>query len=236
MPASIIINQVTRPPGSPALSRDDLVISQVVTLTNNTVEGSYLWTLLDVPIRSVLIRGTTGIFPSFTFTPDVKGTYRVSLQVNGSTLPVDNQILFGAVLSFGAKAMAWRYLGAGEANLEDNVLKPGLGFIGDVNPRGWATERDLQLEDTELAAFEVANAVTVSPGPGLDRMARLDPATGQFDPSLIPGGGGSGTDNFSYKLVTSTTTVTIPANQQMLVHGGLTVDGQINLFGEIVLL
>lgn len=235
MPANIIVNQLTKPPGFPGISRDDLSTALVVTATNNTVEGSYLWTLADVPIRSALIRGTQGTSAAFTFTPDVKGTYRLTLQVNGSTLPADNFVAFGAVLSFGPKTMGWRYLGAGESNNEDNITKPGLNLPGNVNVRGWATDRDLQLEDTELAAYEVANAVTVSPGPGNDNVVRLDPGTGKFDPSVIPGVG-AGSDNFSYKLVAPLVTITIPGNQQMLVHGGMTVDGTVNLFGEIVLL
>ena len=236
MPAVIIINQVTRPPGGLGTSRDDLVTGLVVTATNNTAEGTYLWTLLDVPIRSALVRGTTGIAASFTFTPDVKGTYRLSLQVNGSTIPADNAKNFGAVLSFGPKTLGWRYLGAGESNDEDNIVKPSLGFPSNINPRGWATEQDLEQEQAELAAYEIANAVTVSPGicQGLDRVVRLDPTTGKFDPSVVPGAGND--SNFSYKTVIAASTITIPSNQQMLVSGGLTVDGTINLFGEIVLI
>jgi len=236
MPAVIIINQPTKPPGGLGTSRDDLVTGLVVTATNNTAEGTYLWTLLDVPIRSALIRGTTGIAAAFTFTPDVKGTYRLALQVNGSAVPADNAVNFGAVLSFGAKTLGWRYLGAGESNNEDNIVKAGLGFPSNINPRGWATEQDLEQEQTELAAYEIANAVTVSPGigPGLDRVVRLDPNTGKFDPSVVPGGAGD--LNFSYKTVVAASTITIPNNQQMLVSGGMTVDGTVNLFGEIVLI
>lgn len=236
MPAQIIFNQPTKPAGLPGKSRDDLATGLVVTATNSTAEGSYLWTLTDVPIRSALIRGTQGTFPTFTFTPDVKGTYRLTLQVNGSTLPSENDAAFGAVLSFGPKTMAWRYLGAGENDQEDNIDKPGLNFPGNTNARGWATARDLQLEDTELAAYEVANAVTVSPGPGADNVVRLNPVTGKFDPSVIPGGSGGGPDNFSYKRVAPAVTITVPVDQQMLVHGGLVVDGTITLLGEIVLL
>jgi len=118
----------------------------------------------------------------------VKGTYVVSLQVNGSALAADNAESFCAIVTSGAKTLGWRYLGAQEKNQADNQVKAGLGFPSNINTRGWATERDLQLEQTELAAYEAANAVLVSPGigVGLDRFVRLDATTGILDPSVLP--------------------------------------------------
>jgi len=43
-------------------------------------------------------------------------------------------------------------------------------------------------------------------------------------------------DNFSYNYVTSTKTLNIPENQQMLVYEGITVDGILDVDGELVLL
>ncbi len=191
MPAQIILNQPTKPPGGIGKGRRDLATGLVVTATNNTVEGSYLWTLTDAPIRSALVRGTTGTSAAFTFTPDVKGTYVLTLQVNGSTLTADNEQTFGAVVSFGAKTLGWRYLGAGEQDQADNINYPGLGFPGNTNTRGWATERDIELEQTETATYDVLNAATVSPGLGLDSLTRINPATGRLDPSLIPAATGT---------------------------------------------
>jgi hypothetical protein len=93
------------------------------------------------------------------------------------------------VVTFASKTLGWRYLAAFEQNQDDNQVKAGLGFPGNVNIRGWSTERDLQLEQVELAAYEVANAVVVSPGAGagLDRLVQLDETTGLFDPSVLPG-------------------------------------------------
>lgn len=205
MPAQITINQVTRPPGVVNTSRSDLVVGQVVTCSNATAEGSYLWTLTDVPIRSALVRGSTATTPTFTFTPDVKGSYRVTLQVNGSLFPADTQTLFGAVLSFGSKTLGWRYFASGEANNEDNQTYVGLGFPGNVNPRGWSTQEDLEREQVETATWEVQNAVITTPGPGTNNLVRIDPVTGQIDPSLVSTGPGSSAS------VVSGITFTVPA-------------------------
>ena len=189
MPASIIFDQVTKAAGVAGDAREDFDTALLVTCSNATVEASYIWTLIDVPIRSAIARGTTTVTPTFSFTPDVKGTYLVTLQVNGSALASDKAESFCAVVTFAAKTLGWRYLAAFEKNQADNQVKAGLGFPSDVNSRGWATERDEQIEQVELAAYEAANAVVVSPGAGagLDRFVRLDEATGILDPSVLPG-------------------------------------------------
>ena len=185
MPASIIVNQATLPAGTAGVARSDGVISQLVTCTNNTVEASYLWTLVDVPIRSALVRGTTGTSASFTFTPDVKGTYTVSLRVNGSVASSDNDSSYLAIRSFGARALGWRYQAAGETT-EDNETYVGLGFPGNTNIRGWATNEDLVYEEIEDGVWEVQNALTTFSG-AISRLVMTDPATGRINSSLIPG-------------------------------------------------
>lgn len=186
MSASIIFDQSGKSAGVAGKSREDFDSGSVVTCSNSTTESTYLWTLEDVPIRSGLTRGTTGSSSTFTFTPDVPGTYRVSLRVNGSTLATDNQTRFCAVLTSAAKTLGWRYLAAGEQGDEDNIDRAGLGFPGDTNVRGWATERDLQLEQIEEATWEVINAVVSSPGAGSDNLVRLNTVTGTLDPSVLP--------------------------------------------------
>jgi hypothetical protein len=49
-------------------------------------------------------------------------------------------------------------------------------------------------------------------------------------------GGGGGDDNFSYKVVVTGKSVTVPANQQMVVSGGITIDGELILNGELALI
>lgn len=58
----------------------------------------------------------------------------------------------------------------------------------------------------------------------------------KVNPLIRAGGGGSGADNFSYETVPSMVTVTVPTFQQMIVVGGITVDGTLELDGELVLL
>lgn len=185
MPALILVNQATRPAGVAGTSRSDGVAAQLVTCTNNTVEGSYLWTLTDVPIRSALVRGTIGVAASFTFTPDVKGTYVVSLRVNGSVATVDNDSTYLAIRSSGGKTLAWRYQGAGETS-EDNELYAGLGFPSNINVRGWATNEDVIFEAIETSVWETQNALSAFGGL-LSRLVLTDPATGKVSPTLISG-------------------------------------------------
>jgi len=185
MSALIIVNQATRPSGTAGKARSDGVVSQLVTCTNNTPESSYLWTLVDVPIRSALVRGTTGTGASFTFTPDVKGTYTVSLQVNGSVADVDNDSSYLAIRSFAAGTLAWRYQAAGETS-EDNETYAGLGFPSNINPRGWATNEDLIYEEIEAGIWEIENAIVTFAG-AISRLVLTDPATGKVHPSLIAG-------------------------------------------------
>jgi hypothetical protein len=184
MPASIIFNQPGTPAGVAGKARSDFIISPptLVTCTNSTVETSYAWELVDVPIRSALVRGSAGVGASFTFTPDVKGTYLVKLTVNGSPFSTDTARSFCAVLSTGA---GWRYKAAGETE-EDNQTYTGLGFPSNINTRGWATDEDLTYEEIEVAVTAVQNAVVTSPGPGTAPLAKLNTATGKFDTTVIP--------------------------------------------------
>ncbi len=185
MPALIVVDQATRPAGVAGKARSDGVVSQLVTCTNDTVEASYLWTLVDVPIRSALTRGTTGTAASFTFTPDVKGTYLVTLRVNASSADVDNAKTYLAIRTSGGKTLAWRYQGGGETT-EDNEDYVGLGFPGDTNPRAWATNEDLIYEEVEEGIWETQNAITTFGGL-IQRIVMTDPATGKVHPSLIAG-------------------------------------------------
>lgn len=190
MPASIIFNQVSKTAGVAGKARKDFDVGLLVTCTNATAATSYEWLLLDVPIRSALTRGTTGVGSSFTFTPDVKGTYKITLRVNGSVLPSDNARSFCAVLSFAAGTLGWRYKAAGERD-EDNIDVAGLGFPGNTNPRGWATQDDLEREAIEAAVYNVQTAVVTSPGPGTAPLVKLNTATGKFDATVIPSIGGT---------------------------------------------
>lgn len=45
-------------------------------------------------------------------------------------------------------------------------------------------------------------------------------------------GGGAG-GSFSWKIIPAGTSVTIPTNQQMVLVGGITIDGELNIEGEL---
>ena len=225
MPASIVFNQPTVippiPPGVAGKARNDFVTGQVVTCSNATVESSYTWTLVDVPIRSTLTRGLTATGSTFTFTPDVKGTYLVTLKVNGSALVSDNATSFAAVLSPTRK---WRYLAAGEERIDNLTRDPLLLPPAGVNTRGWATERDLQLEETELTVEAVDNAVKTTPGVGTpDYLVKIDGVTGKLDPSLLPPTPPPISQGLKYHLV-ATDNIVVATNYQYLISGSLTID------------
>jgi hypothetical protein len=53
---------------------------------------------------------------------------------------------------------------------------------------------------------------------------------------LIRAASGTGSNNFSWKTIPTGTTVVVPQYQQMIVSGGLELDGTLDLIGELVLL
>lgn len=81
--ASIVINQGALPAGVASRSRDDLVVGVLVQLTNSVDEGvrGWRWALLASPPGSVAVLSNP-VAPNPTFTPDLVGTYRLSLQVD----------------------------------------------------------------------------------------------------------------------------------------------------------
>jgi len=66
----------------------------------------------------------------------------------------------------------------------------------------------------------VLTAVTVSPGLGPDALVKLDPGTGKFDPSVIPGAGSIG---IKYHLLI-TDAIVVPTDFQYLVQGAILID------------
>jgi len=57
----------------------------------------------------------------------------------------------------------------------------------------------------------------------------------KLNPLIRNGGGSGGTDNFSWKTIPTGATVTIPQYQQMIVIGGLELDGTLDMIGELML-
>jgi hypothetical protein len=57
----------------------------------------------------------------------------------------------------------------------------------------------------------------------------------KLNPLIRAGSGGSSNDNFSWQTVPSGQTVVVPQYQQMIVIGGIEVDGTLDLIGELIL-
>ena len=57
----------------------------------------------------------------------------------------------------------------------------------------------------------------------------------KVNPLIRAGSGGSGNDNFSWQTVPAGQTVVVPQYQQMIVIGGIEVDGTLDLIGELIL-
>ena len=97
--ALITIDQLANPVpvGTAGEARDDILISQPVTLrnANDTDVNRWIWTLKDAPIPSALVAGTVFTTAQVSFTPDATGTYRWELKVNdgAATGEVDRRIV-----------------------------------------------------------------------------------------------------------------------------------------------
>jgi hypothetical protein len=188
MPAAIVFTQGSRvsQPGHPL----GVEPNELVVCTNVSAASLYMWKLLDVPIRSQLTRNLSGEANTFSFTPDVPGTYLISLQINNSNIATENTTSFVAILTSGDDRMGWRYRAAGETN-EDIVTSHdfegnSLGFPNDVNPRGWASRDDIEREQIEKAVRRVTDATVTAIAPGSARILTVNPQTGKLDPSVLP--------------------------------------------------
>lgn len=64
---------------------------------------------------------------------------------------------------------------------------------------------------------------------------KLNVLTGLFD-LVGTGSSGPSTPNFSYTYIPAGQTITIPVNQQMIVLGGITIDGNLIIDGELAII
>ena len=85
---TIKIDQPTPGPGIAGQSRDDLILGEVVTLTDPAnASGNYVWEFVSIPVGSaaVLSGATTD---TATFTPDVTGSYLIKVTFNYTEVSV----------------------------------------------------------------------------------------------------------------------------------------------------
>jgi hypothetical protein len=150
MAVQITIDQLTRPPGTPAKAREDLVLGQPVTLsTSGGPFLSYQWRIVHKPIDIMAGARATSLLAtpnaaSSVFTPiDVEGTYHIEVAVDSGSglgaLPADvARITFyaGATLAVDPGALP-RRVPAFQETVEHNV-NDAIDLAG--NTEGWSRE------------------------------------------------------------------------------------------------
>lgn len=180
--AQIVISQATLSPGVAGVPRDDGVTGQVVTLrnadnTNITVnKGGWRWRLYAPRSSTATLSSPTS--PSCTFTPDVDGTYLVTLEVNEG-LKASQKARSAIAVRSGA---GFRYPAQGES-LENTWTS---FYTGNPNETGWWEDLDRILRSVQ-ASIE-GTLVTVDPEPGIPNSRQLAVGSGL---SLTDNGAGS---------------------------------------------
>lgn len=208
--AVIVINQPTGAgAGTPGVARNDLWQNQMVELQIGTGgNANPVWTLLDKPPGS----STSIDNPNSAtchFTPDLVGTYRIQLTVNGGG-PGNVQVKVARVRHDSAGDIiqrGWAYPAKGEVQGEND-------YAG--NTRGWAEPIEFIFEDIrqaldgaggttfggDLSSFDATHQLVKgfdgipldSASPGDDEVWAYD-ATAQMyllKPRSSGGGGGGG--------------------------------------------
>jgi hypothetical protein len=161
--------------GADGVARKDLWAGQSVTLNVATFGNtSYTWELLARPFGSTsfLVTPTASVS---SFTPDLVGSYRVRLTVNGGGAG-NVQTLVYRVRFDNAGVLAnrgWAYPAFGETDVEANY---------DGNQRGWAEDLDSILEDVRgelgsLPTFPLSED-DILPGFSVASFAKTAPNTG----------------------------------------------------------
>lgn len=150
--ASIRINQPTHsttPTGQAGRGRNDLELGKPVLVRNvdDTDVNRWRWQLRDVPIGSAAVLSDS-TQPTVTFTPDVEGSYRITLSVNDGG-PGEVTTKVGAVLN----AAGERYPATGER--ADEV---DWDVGGTPNPFGWGKDAEKILR--AIAVPQYLSALT----------------------------------------------------------------------------
>jgi len=140
--ASIVIEQ-SGVAGAAGKSRDDIATGSPVAIRNANDEGvrSWRWKLEPPKGSTATLSNVTAAAP--VFTPDVTGTYVVSLAVNeGRTGETDK--LLAAVrnptVTIGVQSFDTRYIGIGEDGEANWTVDLGAGPV--TNTTGWWEDLD----------------------------------------------------------------------------------------------
>lgn len=125
-------------------SRNDLVATDVVTVTSIDAATSYNWQLSFVPQGSTAAfsGSSTAISPG-SFTVDKEGSYLVKLVVDAGLASEDSQYVRLRALT---TALGLKLIAGGER-------RDGSGVIPvDIDTEGWANEQNANLQSLEEAA------------------------------------------------------------------------------------
>lgn len=159
-PITILVEQAGQPAGTPGVSRDDLIVGALCTVTdpaNFAGGGTWDWSLV-VPNGS----STTGAGETtntFTFTPDIPGTYLIYLAYDDGT----------EVLSYVVDVVGQLITDQGGAGVKDTHSHRYIGF-GETQQfglRGWDPAVDAILRNTSaLLTAPVSHASSHDAGGG----------------------------------------------------------------------
>ncbi len=172
MAASLITITQSSSTSAGGTSRDDIVISSLVTLANANDSNvrSWRWVLVERPRDSAAVLSNVTA-PSPTFTPDVNGSYLIQLQVNGgSAVGETNRVLVAvrntAVIT-GGLITATRFVAASETDEANWSVDLGPGPA--PNTTGWWEDLDRTARLTQALAEKGQGAFifsTIATGTG----------------------------------------------------------------------
>lgn len=179
---TILVEQSGQPPGVAGQSRDDLVLSSLVTLSDpaNPAATSFSWTLTTPVGSSAALSDPTASSP--TFTPDVEGTYLAYLEVDGLKSWEENAI--GDLVSTQ---------GGGGVKLTNATRIPGSGETKQFDATiGWQEALDpvLRSVDSVLAIQGQAHG-SIFYANSVGDVAALAPGGAAFGSALTTGGAGT---------------------------------------------
>jgi len=163
-PITILIEQVGQPAGTPGASRDDLITGAVATATdpaNFAGGGTWAWVLVVPNGSSTAGSGETT--NTFTFTPDIPGTYLVYLTYDDGT----------EVLSYVVDAVGQLITDQGGAGVKDTHGHRYVGFgeTQQFGVRGWDPAVDAVLRNTSALLTAPVSHASSHLNAGADTLA-----------------------------------------------------------------
>jgi hypothetical protein len=146
------------------VSRDDLVVTDVMTVTSLDAATTYAWTLVFTPEGSTAtFSGSASAVSPGTFTVDLVGPYLVRLVIDAGMATEDTQYVRLRALT---ASLALKLVSAGERRDTTGIIPV------DVDTEGWANEQNsnLQALETAIAGLDGTD-IAYTPGTPADWVA-----------------------------------------------------------------